>query len=499
MKNKKKTSFYGSVRLFCMMLFAFSMILYHNTVYAESTLNVNTSLNNMAWQITVDQGYDTYSYAVTVDGITSEYQDDDTFSMKLAYDKRYSVVVKASKASTEESEDITAVSETKTICIPSQVKNLKTCGINNSKMKLTWDKKASATSYIVYRNTVKVGTTKSNAINIAVAYGKTYKLRVVPIGEGGQGPEASINYENKSFVSTNHKKYSYSEMVSDINSLKKKYNGLVTVKSIATTPDKRKVYDVIIGNPKAKKCIMVTASMHAREYMTSIVAMKQMEYYLQNQTSKIGKTTVQNTLNKVCIHFVPMVNPDGVMISQNGASAIQNASLRSKVRKMGASSRWKANGRGVDLNRNWAYRWRRSGKAGSQGYTGSKAFSESETKALSTLKRNLKKNSGLKGIISYHTMGNMIFGSTKGTTSSVRSGINKMYSLAKSLTRYRKADNIYGGSGATNSREWDMYILKVPSITIECGSHSAPGPISEFPGIWKKNKDVSIRTAQIFY
>ena len=512
---KKTQSSKGSIlskyRLF-MVIFFLSILFCHKDLYAAQKLNASLSISKQTCTVKADAGYDTYSYAVTVDGKTTSKDASNTYTMDVTYDKKYSIVVTAKKTmvkstdsadgdqtQTTETEVITAISDPLTVCLPGYVKNLKTCGINKTKMTLSWDAKTTAASYIVYRGSTKVGTTKKNSMDISLSYGKSYSLKVVPVSASGNGPATSITYQNKSFVATNHKKYSYSEMVSDINSLKKKYNGLVTVKSIATTADNRKVYDVIVGNPKAKKCIMVTASMHAREYMTSIVVMKQMEYYLENQTSKIGKTTVGKTLNKVCIHFVPMVNPDGVMISQNGASAISNSSLRSKVRKMGASSRWKANARGVDLNRNWKYRWRKSGHAGSQGYTGSSAFSEKETKALASLKKSLKKSSGLKGIISYHTMGNMIFGSTSGTTSSVKSGIKKMYNLAKSLTGYRNADSIYASSGATNSREWDMYILKVPSITIECGSHSAPGPISEFSGIWKKNKNVTIREAQIFY
>ena len=75
-------------------------------------------------------------------------------------------------------------------------------------------------------------------------------------------------------------------MQKDIKQLQQKYSDYVHVEVIGTTADKRNIYDVILGNPDAKKCIVVQASIHAREYMTSQLVMKQMEYYLDNYNQK---------------------------------------------------------------------------------------------------------------------------------------------------------------------------------------------------------------------
>ena len=54
---------------------------------------------------------------------------------------------------------------------------------------------------------------------------------------------------------------------------------------------------------------------------------------------------------------MPMVNPDGVTISQYGPKKIRNATLRKnlyKIAKGFSFKEWKANARGVDINRNYA-------------------------------------------------------------------------------------------------------------------------------------------------
>lgn len=102
----------------------------------------------------------------------------------------------------------------------------------------------------------------------------------------------------------------------------------------------------MIGNPNAKKHLLVIGNLHAREHMTVQLCMKQIEYYLNNYNKKINGKKVSATLNKVAIHYVPSCNPDGTAISQKGFNAIRNKSLRNGLRRMGgSSSKWKANGK----------------------------------------------------------------------------------------------------------------------------------------------------------
>ena len=249
---------------------------------------------------------------------------------------------------------------------------------------------------------------------------------------------------NAAIVSGGKKNYSYKELKTDLKQLQKKYRDHCQVNVIGKTADKRNLYEVVIGNPNAKKHLLVIGNLHAREHMTVQLCMKQIEYYLNNYNKKINGKKVSATLNKVAIHYVPSCNPDGTAISQKGFNAIRNKSLRNGLRRMGgSSSKWKANARGVDLNRNWNVAFKKAGKK-------------------------------------------------------VRNITTRMYKLAKSLTRYHlmPTESISVARGC--SREYFLYKRNIPCITIEVGVGAAPLSGREFNSIWNKNKNVVIREAQLF-
>ncbi|MCQ2492368.1 MAG: hypothetical protein MJ087_04950 [Lachnospiraceae bacterium] len=386
---------------------------------------------------------------------------------------------------------------------------VKTAGQSNTKVKISWKGAENATYYMIYRkkgdgsySCIDKKVTGTSYTDSAIKYGYSYTYKIVSYYSDDtqtlKGGSVTKAYKNKKIVSQSDSKYSYGDMKTDILELCEKYDGMVTYEVIGKSVDKRNIYDVILGNPKAKKSMLVIGTQHAREYMATVVIMNQLEAYLQAYNGKVNDTSVSKTLDHICIHFVPMSNPDGVTISQYGISKINNKTLRANLKKItkGKSTRtWKANARGVDLNRNWGYKWKKQGKKSASGYSGPSVHSEPETKALVKLKKELKADGTLKGIVNYHTMGNIVFG--KCTKKSIKDRTTKMYKLAKGMTKYGCGDTLYGGTGIGNSREYDMYTLGVASITLEVGRKAAPGPISEFKAIFKKNKNLVIREAMI--
>ena len=279
-------------------------------------------------------------------------------------------------------------------------------------------------------------------------------------------------------VSGGKKNYSYSELQKDLQQLKKKYKNHCQVNVIGKSEDKRNLYEVVIGNPDAKKHLLVMGNLHAREHMTVQLCMKQIEYYLSNYNKKIS----------------------GKKISQRGFNAIRNKKLRSSLRKMGgSSSRWKANARGVDLNRNWNVAFKTSGRKGSSGYCGPKAESESETRALVNWSNRIQKQGKIVGIVSYHSTGSIIYGkSTSRAPKAVRNATTRMYQTAKSLTGYQLVQHESYALPHGYSRTYYLYKKKIPFITVEVGRGAAPLGGGEFGSIWAKNKNVVIREAQLF-
>lgn len=395
---------------------------------------------------------------------------------------------------------------------PGKISKIYLCSLGKSKVKLTWKPSKQASYYQVYRKK-KGGSTfrllgesrKCSYMDRDVTFNKTYRYKIVPVAESPDGTEAGrgtfVTFRNVRVVSSSHQKYSYSEMSADIRLLAKNYHGLVQYKVIGKSQDGRNLYDVILGNPEASRTMLVISTLHAREYMASLLCMNQIEYYLQSYSGKIDGKKVKNTLDKIAIHYIPMANPDGVTISQSGIGKIRSASLRKKLYRMrrGSTSRWKANARGVDLNRNFPYLFIQSGRRGSEGYTGPRAASESETRAIVKLIDELKMEMNLKGVINYHAMGSIVFGDCR-KSGSLAGWTGKMYRLARETTGYRSAAGYRGSTslGRGCCREYVMYGLFIPSITLEIGIRPCPGSIYEFPSIWRKNGKLVLREARLF-
>ena len=289
--------------------------------------------------------------------------------------------------------------------------------------------------------------------------------------------------------------------------LKRTYSRYVNVRTIGKSCDNRKIYDVVIGNTGSGRSLIVVGALHAREYMTTQLCMAQIENYLQNHNNKIASEATSGVLNKIAIHYIPMANPDGVTISQLGLSGIRNSTLRKALKQMkGADNTryWKANARGVDLNKNFNYNYiaKYGGKKGSEGYTGEYVNSEPETRAVTAFLEKMKASGTLKGLINYHATGSILFGEAKG---SVKPAVTRMYELAKKLTGYADSSGYEESvnehskkKNIGNLREYAMYRKNIPSITLEIGKKACPLASNEFSAIWQKNKMLVLKEAKLF-
>ncbi len=297
-------------------------------------------------------------------------------------------------------------------------------------------------------------------------------------------------------VNTRHMKYTYTEMVEDINELQMLYPDYVHVNVVGVTADNRDIYDVIIGNPDAQKCVMFQASCHAREYMCSQLVMRQMEYYLDNYESTYGGESYHEIFDKVCVHVVPMTNPDGVTIAQRGVKGIESVILRKKLRKMpGISnpSNWKANARGVDLNNQFDYRFKRNRSlkkyACYAGYGGPYPASEKESKALLYVVDTYNP----RAVVNYHAMGNVIFHKYKGDKATMKE-VEKLTSGIKKITGY----SYLGTSPGPGFANYLVKKRRIPSTTVEIGKYTTPVPIGQFKTVWKQNKNVMAAVAKLY-
>ena len=301
-------------------------------------------------------------------------------------------------------------------------------------------------------------------------------------------------------------KYSYEQMEQDLMALSSRYPGKVSVNSIGQSLDGRNIYDVVIGNPQAPKKLLIQGAIHAREYIVVPLMMQQMEYLLAGYDSGTYQNIpLSSVLSQVAIHFVPMVNPDGVAISQLGESGLHSEELRAGLQAIYAMdtaagrtsldygqylTRWKANARGVDLNYNFDAKWAEINPGqvcgSSNGYKGVSPLSEPESQALAALIQQ----TGFSATISYHAMGRVLYWDTEGNQKAAES--YDMAVTAGSVTGY----SVLSSHGVGGMKDWAQKALAIPGITIEVGRSICPVAFSEYPAIWEQNKAIPALFAQ---
>lgn len=297
-------------------------------------------------------------------------------------------------------------------------------------------------------------------------------------------------------------KYSYEEMCQDLKELEARYgSGRVRSRVIGTSLDGRDILEAVIGNADADKHILITAGMHAREYMMPLLVMKQLEYGLEfYDTGSYAGVPLSRLLNEVAIHYVPMVNPDGITLSQFGVGAIRSQDLRQMIRKSydadvadGFTTAtyeeyqtiWKSNARGVDLNLNFPSDWELVDSREHPSflnYRGSTVLSEPESRALAKLVNERT----WKASIGFHSMGNVIY--WENAKSSVSQWSGELADVAAKSTGYTTAS---GGAGYGGFNDWTQTLsAPIPGMTIEVGGVTCPMPFDQWNDVWYRSKMV---------
>lgn len=209
--------------------------------------------------------------------------------------------------------------------------------------------------------------------------------------------------------------YSYDDMASDLDALKACYSFIMRGGSIGKTVEGRNIEAVKLGRGSHK--IFVGAAFHAREYITTNYVMYFLDKFARAYANgdSIDGYDVREILDNVTFYVVPMVNPDGVNIVQNGfessqfKDSLERMHYRNYIEPVHRS--WKANARGVDLNRNFDYGWNRKNNSdmpASSGYNGPSPISEPETKALVDFIMRIKP----EAVVAFHTQGHTLYMST---------------------------------------------------------------------------------------
>ncbi len=239
------------------------------------------------------------------------------------------------------------------------------------------------------------------------------------------------------------------------------YNGVQTEKRIiGKSLFGRNIYAVKIG--EGTPVGIAQYAMHGREFITTKLAFAHYAYGVKNGL----------------FWLIPLVNPDGALLSQVGIDSVKNIGDRERLLVLNGGenfSLWKANGRGVDLNVNFPARWgtglKNTDKAGAENYIGEKPFSERETLALKKFTEEISPNY----TISYHTKGEEIYWYFHQSTHTCP----RDRSLARRLslsTGYVLAETKDSAGGY---KDWCVQRFHIPAFTVETGQDRLKHPIGE--------------------
>lgn len=163
----------------------------------------------------------------------------------------------------------------------------------------------------------------------------------------------------------------------------------VTVETIGESLEGRPIAALRLGSdaPDAP-AVLFTGTMHAREWLATMSTMCVADTFVTSTDP-----VVLDLLDRIAVLIVPMINPDGYVISWT------------------SDRYWRKNARdgyGVDLNRNWDYEWAVVGSSSdpyAEDYHGTSPFSEPET---ATLRDFITGEPNLVAHIDFHSYSQLI-------------------------------------------------------------------------------------------
>lgn len=270
--------------------------------------------------------------------------------------------------------------------------------------------------------------------------------------------------------------HTYDELLTVLENLETTYPDIAASVTIGTTYEGRniaglKISDNVTHNDTGEPIIVILGCQHAREWISVEVSTGLAKYLVEQYATD---TTVQQIVDSSEIYIFPMINPDG------HSYCVTTNRLWRKNRKPNDDGITV----GVDINRNFSYKWETGGSStspGSSTYRGPYPFSEQETL---TLKNFVDTHPRIVGVINYHSYGQAILYSwaytytdapnrvfLDGLAAPIEAAIEAVN--GSGYVRGQWADILsYTGGGTT--ADWYNAEIGVPCFTIELPPNTNP-------------------------
>lgn len=291
--------------------------------------------------------------------------------------------------------------------------------------------------------------------------------------------------------------FSSDVLYENLNTLKIMYPFLITGSAGKSVLGKNIPY-VRIG--RGQKEVFYSASIHANEWITSIVLLEFLYEYCSafQNNSTIWGFSARRLFETVSIYIMPMVNPDGVdlvtgAIRPNSAEYKQAQKIASNFPDIPFVDGWKANIRGIDLNLQFPAGWQNAREIKyAQGFTqpaprdfvGYGPLTEPE--ALAIYNFTLRHNFRL--ILSYHSQGEVIYWQFQNYNPPGAFFIGSQFA---NVSGYSLESTPYNSSFA-GYKDWFIQNYNRPGYTIEVGLGTNPIPITQFDKIYTDNLGILV-------
>ena len=263
----------------------------------------------------------------------------------------------------------------------------------------------------------------------------------------------------------------YEEILSESETLAKKYPECVIFRIIGQSHDDRLIPMIRIGT--GTETLICTAGIHGRESVNPVLLLKIAEIYCHAYRYKdyVEGYSVYDLLNQYSICMIPLVNPDGYEIALRGYGAIHNPMLRHMCKmKAIPAKEWKFNARAVDLNRNFP----------SKTYIQQQFYeypaSENETQAVMRIFQEYESIA----YVDFHSRGKIIYYYRHTMSWRYNQNSHKLAKGLQKLSDYelaKKNEEISTGMSGGHSVHYYSEYTGRPALTIETVADKAEFPL----------------------
>lgn len=251
--------------------------------------------------------------------------------------------------------------------------------------------------------------------------------------------------------------HNYLEMTEELQNIVTQNSDIAKMDSIGKSVENRDIWHIQISGQlnKANELpgIVFMGGHHAREHLSVELPIAYIKYLIteyKNQNAQIVAL-----LNSRDVHFIPVVNPDGMEFDISTG----RYKMWRKNRALNSNGTY-----GVDLNRNYGFAWGTGGSSknpNSETFMGTQPFSEPESQAI---KNFVEAHTNITILLSFHTFSELILY----PWGHKYDGIENANDLAVHETMARKMAE---WNGYTPQQSSDLYIASGDTTDWSYGEH----------------------------